>query len=149
MILLVEDDGICRIDFAQKLRSYGYEVLEATDGAEAIALLENHYPTIDIVITDMVMPKVNGLNLIVNIQTRWPKLPVIMLSAYLSQYAGDSILGQHVHYQETCQAFRSHCSRQRNRTTHDPIIAFFVNWASVRVRSARRVYPIHLKLCTL
>jgi two-component system response regulator FlrC len=100
VILLVEDDAICRIDFAQKLRSYGYEVLEAMDGAEAIALLEKHYPTIELVITDMVMPKVHGLNLIANIQTRWAKLPVIMLSAYLSKQAGDSILGQHVNVLE-------------------------------------------------
>ena len=98
MILLVENDGICRIDFAQKLGSYGYEVLEAADGEEAIALLEKHYPTIDLVITDMAMPKVNGLKLIANIETRCPTLPVIMLSAYLSQHLGDIILGHRIHY---------------------------------------------------
>ena len=98
LILLVEDEAIPRYDFAQQLRSQGYEVLEAMDGAEAIALLENHYPRIDLVITDMVMPKVNGLELIANIQARWPKLRVIMLSAYMSQRGGDSIVGQHAQF---------------------------------------------------
>ena len=98
MILLVEDQAIPRYDFAQKLRSQGYEVLEAIDGAEAIDLLEKHYPAITLVITDMVMPKVNGLELIANIQARWPKVPVIMLSAYMSQSGGDRILGQHAQF---------------------------------------------------
>ena len=98
MILLVEDEAIPRYDFAQQLRSQGYEVLEAMDGAEAITLLENHYPRIDLVITDMVMPKVNGLELIANIQARWPKLRVIMLSSYMSQRGGDSIVGQHAQF---------------------------------------------------
>jgi CheY-like chemotaxis protein len=96
VILLVEDEAISRIDFAQKLRAHGYEVLEAIDGAEAIVLLEKHHSAIDLVITDMVMPKVHGLELIANIQTRWAKLPVIMLSAYLSKHGGSRILGQHV-----------------------------------------------------
>lgn len=98
MILLVEDEPIPRYDFAQKLRSQGYEVLEAMDGAEAIELLETHYPAINVVITDMVMPNVNGLELIANIQARWPKVPVIMLSAYMSQSGGDTILGPHAQF---------------------------------------------------
>lgn len=98
MILLVEDEPIPRYDFAQKLRSQGYEVLESMDGAEAIALLEKHYPAINLVVTDMVMPNVNGLELVANIQARWPKVPLIMLSAYMSQSGGDRILGQHAQF---------------------------------------------------
>ena len=94
MILLVEDEAIPRYGFAQNLRSEGYEVLEAMEGAEAIALLEKYSSRIDLVITDLAMPKVNGLELIANIQARWPKLRVIMLSAYMSQRGADSILGQ-------------------------------------------------------
>src|SRR4030095_9073176 len=95
VILLVEDEAIPRYDFAQQLRSQGFEVLEAKDGVEAITKLEIYYPRIDLVITDMVMPKLNGLELITNIQARWPKLRVIMLSAYMSQHGGDSIIGAH------------------------------------------------------
>ena len=95
VILLVEDEAIPRYDFAQQLRAQGFEVLEAKDGVEAITKLETYYPRIDLVITDMVMPKLNGLELITNIQARWPKLRVIMLSAYMSQHGGDSIIGTH------------------------------------------------------
>ena len=96
MILLVEDDAICRMDFVQKLRAYGYDVLEATDGAEAIDLLEKHHPKIELVITDMALPKVHGFNLVLNIQARWPKTPVIMVSGYLSEESGHAILGKHI-----------------------------------------------------
>jgi len=96
MILLVEDEAVARINFAATLRAYGYEVMEATDGAEALALVEQHHRNIDLVITDMVLPKINGLNLVGTIQTRWPRVPVIMVSAYLSKEAGNRILGPDV-----------------------------------------------------
>jgi len=92
-ILLVEDDAICRIEFAEKLRAYGYEVLEATDVTEAIDLLEKHHREIELVITDMALPKISGFSLITNIQARWPKIPIIMVSGYLSENHGQAILG--------------------------------------------------------
>jgi CheY-like chemotaxis protein len=100
MILLVEDDVISRADFAETLRRFGYEVLEAAYGAAAIDLLEKHRSQIDLMITDMVMPGVNGLTLVRNIQARWPKLPVIMVSAYLSKKAGRFILGERINILE-------------------------------------------------
>jgi len=100
VILLVEDDAISRITFARTLRSYRYGVFEAKDGAEAIALLEHHHPVINLVITDLALPRVNGFNLLTNIQTRWPKIPVVMVSGYLSEEAGKAIVGSHVHILE-------------------------------------------------
>lgn len=88
MILLVEDDATSRISFRRTLRSFGYEVYEAIDGTEAIALLEQHSSEVDLVITDMVLPKLNGLNLVLNIQRRWPKMPVVLVSGYLSKEGG-------------------------------------------------------------
>jgi DNA-binding NtrC family response regulator len=96
MILLVEDDAISRTDFAETLRRSGYEVLEAADSHQAIVLLEQHAADINLVITDMVLPGVNGLTLVKNIQARWPKLPVIMVSAYLSKGAGRAILEKRI-----------------------------------------------------
>ena len=89
MILLVEDDAISRTHFAETLRGYGYEVMEAGDGVKALAVLGRFH--CDLVITDMVLPHLNGLNLIARIQTIWPKLPVIMVSGYLSENAGRNI----------------------------------------------------------
>jgi len=50
MILLVEDNVITRIDFAETLLGIGYEVLQAGDGNEAIVLLEQHASRIELLI---------------------------------------------------------------------------------------------------
>jgi CheY-like chemotaxis protein len=90
MILLVEDDIITRKAFAQALRSHGHEVREAADGNEALALLEQSH--FDVVITDMVMPNLNGLGLIAQIRADWPRTPILLMSGYVSQYAGQTIM---------------------------------------------------------
>jgi DNA-binding NtrC family response regulator len=98
MILLIEDDAISRTSFAETLRGYGYEVLEASDGAEALGLIEEHHSAFQLVITDMVLPGVHGLNLVNKIRQRWPMLPVVMISAHLSKQAGEVILGPQVDF---------------------------------------------------
>ena len=89
VILLVEDDAITRAHFADTLRGYGYEVMEAGDGVKALAILARH--RCELVITDMVLPNLNGMSLIARIQSKWPYTPVIMVSGYLSQEAGNNI----------------------------------------------------------
>jgi DNA-binding NtrC family response regulator len=89
VILVVEDDVISRTHFADTLRAYGYEVMEAGDGVEALAVLARSH--CELLITDMVLPRLNGMNLIARIQAKWPKLPVIMVSGYLSEEAGHNI----------------------------------------------------------
>jgi len=88
-ILLVEDDSVTRVSLGEVLRDSGYTVAEAKDGAEAIEMLEaNRY---DLVVSDFVLPKLHGLPLVHRLQST-PKTPVIVLSGYLSQAAGTSIL---------------------------------------------------------
>ena len=114
MILLVEDDVISRMAFARTLRDDGYEVLEAGDGTQAIALLEEYHHEISLVITDMVLPNLNGLTLVRNIQRRWPRVPVIMVSGYLSKEKGKTILGSEVDVLEkpvSTSALVSHVKR--------------------------------------
>jgi two-component system, cell cycle sensor histidine kinase and response regulator CckA len=89
MILLIEDDVISRTSFAQILRRYGYEVLEAGDGVDALALIIQHRPEINLVISDMVLPGMNGIALIENVKLMLPKVPIIMISAYLSKASGE------------------------------------------------------------
>jgi two-component system, response regulator PdtaR len=93
MILLIEDDAISRTSFAETLLGYGYDVLEAGNAAEALALVSKHRADIELVITDMVLPgQMNGMKLIENMQLLLPNVPMIMVSAYLSQGSGDVIL---------------------------------------------------------
>ncbi|HEV8725255.1 MAG TPA: response regulator [Candidatus Binatia bacterium] len=90
MILLVEDDVPSRYAFARLLRKQGYEVIEAGDANEAVALLDGL--PVELVITDMVLPKLNGLHLVSLIHARWPGIPIVLMSSYLSESAGKIIL---------------------------------------------------------
>jgi DNA-binding response OmpR family regulator len=90
MILLVEDEAITRNAFADALRREGQEVIEAPDGVQALSLLNNS--DVDLVITDLVMPKLNGFHLIAAIRAKWPHMPILFISAYMSQEAGGKII---------------------------------------------------------
>jgi DNA-binding response OmpR family regulator len=90
MILLVEDDAASRYAVARLLRGQGYEVIEARDGTEAVAFLGGL--PIELVITDMVLPKLNGLHLVSLIHARWSRIPIVLMSSYLSESAGKIIL---------------------------------------------------------
>lgn len=92
MILLAENEGITRTTLAGVLRTSGHEVLEAGNGEQGLASLDKS--PVDLVITGFVLPDVDGLSLIRRIRARRPQLPIILMSSYLSQPAGDDILGK-------------------------------------------------------
>jgi CheY-like chemotaxis protein len=89
-ILLVEDESIPRAYLADILRNDGYEVQEARDGAEGVALFENGH--FDVVITDLVMPRLNGFKLTAKVRSISPQTPVILVTAYLSAHSGKIIV---------------------------------------------------------
>jgi CheY-like chemotaxis protein len=80
-ILVVEDDAIGRDLICETLRGEG-QLFEAANGAEALELF--HAQCFDLVITDFVMPKLNGLKLIEQLHLLQPTLPIIFITAYLS-----------------------------------------------------------------
>jgi two-component system, cell cycle sensor histidine kinase and response regulator CckA len=89
-ILIVEDHHGTRKNVSRFLQSQGYSVLEASDGLEALSRLDQD--SVDIVISDFVLPKLHGLGLVREIRSRWPAISVIIMSAYLGQEAGQVIL---------------------------------------------------------
>jgi two-component system, cell cycle sensor histidine kinase and response regulator CckA len=89
-ILIVEDHHATRKNVSRFLQSQGYSVLEASDGLEALSRLDQD--SVDIVISDFVLPKLHGLGLVREIRSRWPAISVIIMSAYLGQEAGQVIL---------------------------------------------------------
>jgi two-component system cell cycle response regulator CpdR len=89
-ILLVEDESITRAYLADVLRNDGYEVKEARDGAEGVALFEHEH--FDVVITDLVMPQLNGFKLTARVRSISPETPVILVTAYLSGQSGKVIV---------------------------------------------------------
>jgi len=82
-ILLAEDDVGLRDTFKKVLLLYVSRVYEASDGIEAYDLYGKHSP--DIIITDIKMPKMNGLELIKKIRENDRKTPIIVTSAYADQ----------------------------------------------------------------
>jgi PAS domain S-box-containing protein len=91
-ILLVEDDQQVRRMVKMTLRLFGYEILEATNGAEAIRLWERHQAQVRLLFTDMVMPGgVTGLDLAERLRQFKPTLKVLISSGYsqdLLQHGG-------------------------------------------------------------
>jgi|ERR671918_2808661 CheY-like chemotaxis protein len=90
MILIVEDEAITRSDFAKLLALRGHEVMEAADGQQALNLLEQHQ--FKVVITDLALPKVTGFGLIGEIRRKWPNIPIILVTAYLSPEVAEELL---------------------------------------------------------
>ncbi len=83
-ILLVEDDDPLRALTAELLRGAGYTVLEAADGNAALEMAERHRNSIDLVLTDVIMPGMNGGDLVVHLRHLLPKLAVLFMSGYAS-----------------------------------------------------------------
>ena len=90
-VLVVEDDRWGRKIISDILRRDGHEVIEAADGAQAVELLEHR--SFDLIISDVVMPNMDGLKLLDHIRRVSPRTPVILMSGYLfNESAKNSLL---------------------------------------------------------
>ena len=82
--ILVVDDEEMLLSMAQTiLSSYGYQVLVASSGQQALDLLAKGAPPVDLVLTDLVMPKMSGRDLVESIRRRWPEVRIIRTSGYV------------------------------------------------------------------
>ncbi|MDH3792533.1 MAG: response regulator, partial [Rhodospirillales bacterium] len=81
-LLLVEDEDAVRAFSARALRSKGYDVLEARSGEAALELLGEQQKPIDLLITDVVMPRIDGPTLVREVRGQRPDLKVIFISGY-------------------------------------------------------------------
>ena len=84
-IRVVEDEEPIRKFVMAVLEPRGYTVLEAADGVEALAMYERHAGAIDLVVTDVVMPRMGGKRLVEKLTARRPDLPVIYMSGYTEE----------------------------------------------------------------
>jgi two-component system, cell cycle sensor histidine kinase and response regulator CckA len=98
-ILLVEDDGPLRKLTVRLLQSFGYRVLDAEDGASALTISDGTSENIDLLLTDVVLPKTSGRELAETLQERRPTLRVLFTSGYTGQVVGKgNILQENCHF---------------------------------------------------
>jgi PAS domain S-box-containing protein len=81
-ILLVDDDPAVRSIAADMLCDAGYEVVEASSGAAALDALESADDRVELVLADVVMPGINGVELAAIVERMWPALPVLLMTGY-------------------------------------------------------------------
>jgi CheY-like chemotaxis protein len=87
-VLLVEDDASVRRLTARLLEGNGYCVIEASDGADAIAAADRHDGPIDLLLTDVIMPGMSGLDLATVLLGARPGTRIV----YMSGYPDDAVL---------------------------------------------------------
>jgi len=81
-VLLVDDDPGVRFALTEVLSDRGYRVVCASSGAQALTALDAAAGSVDVVVTDLSMPGMDGLELTSRIAARLPALPVILLTAH-------------------------------------------------------------------
>jgi len=84
-ILLVEDDEIMRSLTRQLLQEHGYAVVEADDGKSALEWVESHPGPIDLLLTDVVMRRMSGPELVERLSASHPNLKVVFMSGYTGE----------------------------------------------------------------
>ena len=83
-VLVVDDEPLVRMGTADMLEEMGHEVLEATNGAEALMILDQN-PDVDAVVTDFTMPQMNGAQLARLVREREDPLPVLLITGYATE----------------------------------------------------------------
>jgi len=85
-VLLVDDNEGLRETFSDALREAGLEVCEAADGAAALGVLETR--SVDVIVTDLLMPNMDGIELILALRERSLAQPVLVMTGGLSDLLG-------------------------------------------------------------
>jgi CheY-like chemotaxis protein len=95
-VLLVEDDDAVRIVLGRLLRHHGFEVIEATDPDEAVALVRGGSAPPDLLVTDVVMPHLSGPQLADRVRELYPSVPIL----FVSGYSNEVLSPRHLHAQD-------------------------------------------------
>ena len=81
-LLVVEDDNVLRTTLVELLGTWGYGVVEATNGVDALARLAATPAPIDLIISDVVMPHMGGVGLFHALQRQGVRVPMLLLSGH-------------------------------------------------------------------
>lgn len=81
-ILLVQDNKMLRITIADTLSELGYQVLQADNGLAALTLLQEKADAVDLILSDVIMPQMDGISFYRVINQRYPTLPLLLMTGY-------------------------------------------------------------------
>lgn len=84
-LLVVEDDDSVRAFVRRALERCGHTILEAEDGAEALDMLRDEAKDVDLVLSDIQMPVMDGIALTLNLARERPELPIMLMTGYAHQ----------------------------------------------------------------
>ena len=84
-ILVVDDEPLLRAFLASFLSRRRFHVVEAQDGVDALETIRGCAGAFDLIITDIKMPRMDGVTLARSVALAFPKLPVLFMSAYVSE----------------------------------------------------------------
>ena len=117
-ILLVEDEAAILEMTTQMLEQLGYNVLAADTPGKAIRMARDHSGTIDLLLTDVVMPEMNGRDLAKNILSLYPEVKRLFMSGYTADViAHQGVLDPGVHFVQ--KPFNTHTLTAKIRETLD------------------------------
>jgi len=91
-VLLAEDEEAVRELACEFLSASGYDVIVAKDGIEALELVEQQKKSIDVLVTDVVMPRMRGTELAMRLRRAHPDIQVVYMSGYLEHNSDDAFL---------------------------------------------------------
>jgi PAS domain S-box-containing protein len=111
-ILLAEDEAMVRAFIARVLRQSGYEVIEAVDGAAALEVARSYGGPIAMLVTDLVMPGLDGRDLARRFGELHPGVPVLFLSAYAQEDKSLEYLQKPFQPKELCRLVRARLDAQ-------------------------------------
>jgi two-component system cell cycle sensor histidine kinase/response regulator CckA len=97
-VLLVEDEDMVRIVAERALARAGYEVIACANGEEGLAAITEGSTTFDLVVSDVVMPVMDGPAMVRAIRAKLPKMPVLFMSGYAEEQLRKEIDLQDVHF---------------------------------------------------
>lgn len=84
-ILVVDDEPVVRRFACRVLEDAGYRIAAAADGAEALQVVGRRSAKFDAVVSDIVMPRLNGVELLQALSVSHPELPIILMSGYATE----------------------------------------------------------------
>ncbi len=97
-VLVIDDEDVIRQTIRKQLDGTGFEIIEAEDGQQGIDLLNtlDNPLTVDVIICDIRMPKINGIEAIAYFRKEYPSTPIIVLTGYPDVTLATDLLKQGV-----------------------------------------------------